>query len=124
MAYESKIIIVDRRVNKNSKGEIIYLYGEKLADMMMGCMGYNNGWKELFQTPIDYTLYIENEDKATNNDKYGEHLKYTTISNVIEWLEKEIARGNDYRRLKPLLGLLKGFDEQEWTELQIIHYGY
>lgn len=47
------------------------------------------------------------------------------FSTVIEWLEKEVEKSN-YRRLKPLLSLLKGFDLSQWRdgEMEIVHYGY
>lgn len=59
----------------------------------------------------------------TQVDCYGKHIKAASVKEVVEWLEKEILV-SDYRRLKPLLSLLKGFNEAEWECLEVLHYGY
>ena len=76
-------------------------------------------FEAIFNKEIDYKLFIDSVDI----DRHGEHLKYAPINKVIEWVEQKIKK-IDYRRLKPLLGLLKGFDQSKWDELQVIHYGY
>lgn len=123
MSYESKIIIVDRRAYKMSESGNYYVYPEQLASVDMGEINHES-WLELFATPIDYTLYIRSYDDAVDTDMYGDKMKYASIKAVKAWLEKQIQDGNDYRRLKPLLGLLNGFDESQWEELQVVHYGY
>lgn len=117
MGYESRLYIVKKCSQIN--------YAEKIAIFDCSCMGYNNGWKELFNKPFDCTLYLEDGDTEVEKDCYGEELKCADFSAVIEWLEKEVKK-SDYRRLKPLLGLLKSFDLSQWTdgEMLIVHYGY
>ena len=118
MGYESKIIIVDRHDNGH------FVFAEKLAEINMSKMGYGNGWREMFVNPVDYKLFINSCDEDTDEDCYGEHLKSTNVQTVIAWLESEIHKGNKYRRLPILLSLLKGFDESQWEQLQVVHYGY
>lgn len=118
MGYESRIIIVERHGGEQT------IFGEIISEVWMSKMGYNNGWRELFKNPIDYKLYIDDCEDGTDKDLYGKHLTYTDIKSVVNWLEKEIQKGNDYRRLPVLLSLLKGFDESQWVNLQVVHYGY
>lgn len=88
-------------------------------------MGYGNGWRELFNKPLGSKMYAEDGNTVIEEDCYGEKVKYSEFEPVIEWLEEEMKRSG-YRRLKPLLSLLKGFDLQEWKdgEMLIVHFGY
>ena len=121
MGYESRIFIIDRNERTTPKGDK-WVYGEKIAMVNMCKMGYDSGFHELFTKPIDYKIFIDGETE-TDVDCYGEHLKSATVQTVIDWLEKEI-KTDDYRRLPVLLGLLKGFQTDRWSELQVVHYGY
>lgn len=121
MGYESRIFIMDRNENEAPNGEK-YAWAEKIAMVNMCKMGYDSGFHELFTEPIDYKIFIDDEHDV-DEDCYGEHLKYATVQTVIDWLEKEIGK-DDYRRLPVLLGLLKGFQTDRWSELQVVHYGY
>ena len=122
MGYESRIFIIDRNERTTPKGDK-WVYGEKIAMVDMCKMGYDSGFHELFTEPIDYKIFIDGETE-TDTDCYGEHLKSATVQTVIEWLEKEISVADYYRRMRPLLGLLEGFNESDWSELQVVHYGY
>lgn len=122
MGYESRLFIMNRNECKRKSGKI-WVYAEKLAVIDMSCMGHNNGWKELFTEEIDYKIFTDGENEEDTDD-YGEHLKSGKIENIIRWLEEQIDNGNNYRRLKPLLGFLKEFNAERWDELQIVHYGY
>lgn len=88
-------------------------------------MGYGNGWRELFNKPFNCTMYADDGNTPIKEDCYGDGLEYADFQSVIGWLEKETQESN-YRRLKPLLSLLKGFDLSQWTdgEMQIVHFGY
>lgn len=126
MAYESRLFVVNRKKytlwSPLLRKDIYWVYGEKIADIKMRAMR-NEEFYALFDKEIDYKLFIDNNEIDTDKDEYGEHLKYAKISAVVAWLEEELTRSN-YRRLQPLLGLLRGFDEREWDELQVVHYGY
>lgn len=124
MGYESRIYIVEVNRDKNNNK---VTYAENIAAFNLCCMGYSNGWCELFKTPIDYDLYTDS-GKITK-DCYGEHLKSADIDTVIEWLEnyKELefqGKAEHYRGIDTLLATLKGFNKSAWSELQIVHYGY
>ncbi|MCI8378658.1 MAG: hypothetical protein HFH72_09090 [Lachnospiraceae bacterium] len=117
MGYESRVYIMRK---SNSMGG----FAEEIAKF--NCRGMSgNGWRELFSKPIDYKIFADDGNTEFDEDKYGEHLKYADFPTVIAWLEREVEK-EDYRRLKPLLSLLKGFDLSQWTdgEMQIVHYGY
>lgn len=129
MAYESRIMIVNAHREKNPENKDFgkVYYAEIVANIRLGCMGYNNGWRELFTKEIDFDLYAENSNETTREDKYGEVMKEGDIENIVAWLENvaPVFWGNNpYRRVKPLLGLLKGFDPARWEELHVVHYGY
>lgn len=121
MGYESRVFVVERNEIKHNDGTA-YVYAEKIADIKMSCM--YDGFTDLFNKKVDYKLYIDNGDEPTQTDKYGDVMTYTDCKTVIDFLEKLIADGENYRRLNPLLGLLKGIDEKQWNEIQIVHYGY
>ena len=120
MGYECKIFIVDvTRWKPENQSEQVY--AEIIATMKMCRMDYS--FYKLFTEEIDYEIYAEDGNHTTSRDRYGDKIKSAKIDKVIEWLESEIERDN-YRRLKPFLGLLKGFNPDMWNDLQILHYGY
>lgn len=119
MGYESRVFVVDRTEHKMEDNLV---YAEKIADIKM-CSMYD-GFTDLFDKEVDYELYVDNADESTKTDRYGKVMTYTDCKTVIDYLEKLIADGKDYRRLTVLLGLLKGFNEDEWENIQVVHYGY
>lgn len=124
MGYESRLYIVDVHRNKQegSKDFGKVYFAERIATLELSCMGYTNGWKDLFDKPIDYKIFVT-DDEDTNKDKYGEIMKSADFDKVIHWLETKGAEEH-YRRIAPVLGMLKGFNRSEWDELQIVHFGY
>lgn len=114
MGYESRLYIVE--THKNSS------YAEKIATISMSKMG-GNGWNELFNKPFEYEMYADDGNTLLTEDRYGEKLTYAEFEPVIKWLETK-GKEMDYRRIAPLLGLLKSFDRSQWDELKIVHYGY
>ena len=121
MGYESRVIVVNRNEIKHGDGTT-FVYAEKIADIKMSCMF--NGFKALFDKEVDYELYIDNGDESTKTDMYGDVMTYTDCRTVIDYLENLMADGENYRRLSVLLGLLKGFNEEQWDDIQVVHYGY
>ena len=116
MGYESRVYVI----SKNKRSD----YGEKIAVFNCSKMG-DNGWRNLFTKPIDFTSYHEDGDTPIAEDDYGEICKYTDLKTVIQWLEDHT---NGYRRAETLLDLLKSFDNEKWInndwEILILHYGY
>lgn len=121
MGYESRVFVVNRNEIKHPDGTA-YVYAEKIADIKMSCMCTE--FKNLFDKKVDYELFIDNGVESTQTDKYGDVMTYTDCKAVIDYLEKLIASGDNYRRLTVLLGLLKGINEEQWVNIQVVHYGY
>lgn len=116
MSVESRIYVVDR--NQILKD----VYARQIASMNLEKTSYR--FRQIFNKPIDYKLYLDGSDEEIDEDLYEDHLAFAPISKVIEWLEQEIAVGDYERHMGPLLGLLKGFNEKDWIELQVVHFGY
>lgn len=113
MGYESKIIIV----NHYSKE-----FTEKIAEYKASEMRYI--FPDLFESDFDGKICEEHFEELTNKDCYGNKIKYTKdFKKVIDFLEKE-EKKEHYRRLKPLIGLLKGFNPEEWNNLIILYFEY
>ena len=97
-----------------------------------------NDFYDLFRNEgqeIDFDLYGDNCGDIEANltiDPYGEHCRMVKPERVIEYIESLMAGDdedwNNYRRLAPLLGLLKGFNPDQWEsdreKFWIVHYGY
>ena len=137
MGYESKLVIVKvDKVTKVETGETLFAFGEIIAEINMSKM-YSD-FPNIFTNAVDYDVFIDDENEPTTEDKYGDKLKTTGVQTVIDYIERKIAEGEEYRRLKPCLAFLKALNTEEWkqdiesgkfkdrntTKLQVIHYGY
>lgn len=125
MSYESRVYIVNVIRENDPKSED---YGkaraaEIISQFNLSSMGYNNGWRELFNKPIDFEIYAEDGDVATSEDKYGAHLQAGDLGAIIDWLEAW-PDTRTYRRIPPFLAALNAINPGEWDELKIVHYGY
>ena len=121
MGYESRVLIVNRNEIERIDGTH-YVYVEQIGDIKMSCMP--NGFINLFDNKIDYKLFVDNANKKTQTDRYGDIMTYTDCKTIINYLENLITSGENHRRLTMLLGLLKGINEKQWTNIQVVHYGY
>lgn len=115
MSYESRVYVI--RLSEFDKITI----GEIIASVNMGCM--KKSFHNLFKTPLDTKVY-DHSDLNIREDMYGDRVNYAEIEDVIEYLRLQI-KICDYRRLKPLLGLLEGIDKTQWENSKIVavHYG-
>ena len=121
MTY-SKLFIVEvhRQDDATSKSYKQPLYTETIAGFDIGNMGDYEELKKLFSTLIDYSVTTENgEPLKLAHYGYESELYGTTVDKVIDWLE-HYPQPN--RRIAPLLGLLKGFKEGEWKNLQVVRH--
>ena len=118
MGYESRLYIVEVW-DVPTMGKP---YGEVIASINMCKMP--SDFSKLFINPIEYNCYLNSDEEYTKTDRYGDPIKDTDISTVINWLNNYIIKGKHYRRILPLYGLLSGFDETEWDNLRIVHFGY
>lgn len=129
MGYESRIIIanVTRFPETHFRGKInpALTFAEEIASIKMGCM--DSSFLLLFNKEIDYLINKPGTDEQTMVDCYGKCIKSGNINEIIQWLEDKV-KDDDYRRLNPLLGLLKGFNTEQWNysenSLEVLHYGY
>lgn len=117
MGYCSKIFIVARSKRP--------MFDTESVIASFDCCKMDYQFRDIFTKEIDYKLFADDGNTIFNTDRYGYHLKSADFRTVIDWLTDRVKK-DDYRRLKPLLGMLKGFDLSKWTEydMQIVHYGY
>lgn len=130
MGYESKVIIMDR----TGKGCALELMRIDVCNM--GCTKHNGkSFPEVFDTPIDFELFVkcdccgECNNEYLRTDRYGKHCNYTTIDNLIEWLTGAMEADAElagYRRAKMLLNTLKALKESEndFDGMVAVHFGY
>lgn len=120
MGYESRTFIMNVHESSPLMGK---KWAEWIAIIELSCMGYSNGWMKTFTKPVDYAIYMPDADEEIQEDCYGDKLMAASIDDVITCLER-IEADRHYRRIPPLLAMLKSFDRSEWDELQVVHYGY
>lgn len=119
MGYESKIYIVKKsRLSPDDDGKRF----ANVVSMFDACNF--PGLPGVFKLKTDCFIYADDGNTHISKDSYGDELTEAPLSDVIEFLENEIANGNTYRRINPLLQLLKGFDMEQWENLVCLHYGY
>lgn len=118
MGYESRLYIV----NKTDIIDNEMFYAEKIAEFNL-CTVYDVSSK-IKQYPVT-NAYIYSDDGNTRilEDMYGERLTEIPINDVILIIE-EAMKNDEYRRYKPCLQLLKGFNQLQWKNLVVLHYGY
>lgn len=123
MGYESKLYIVYKGTIE-SEGK---RYAHKIAEYDL-CTCYPLSDILRHRPATDCYIYADDGDTMILEDRYGYPLTETTVSDVIRILERDIARGETYRRIEPLLAMLKVFEQQEkdgrWNDLVVLHYGY
>jgi len=135
--YEHRLFIVNREeLYPREEGKSGFVFANVIAEY--NCSRMPTKFFDLFADAkeIDFGLFAENSDEETMTDRYGAHCTMLKPSAVIDYLENlmanEDSEWHDYRRLAPLLGLLKGFNPEQWEEFRIdgndslwvVHYGY
>jgi hypothetical protein len=121
MGYESRVIVVNVNRHLLKNGMEKWVYAERIADIKMSKM--DSDFPKLFTKDIDYKIFKPHTEEETDTDCYGAHIKSADIQTVVGWLEENMKH-DDYRRLAPLYGLLKGFNPEQWECLEVLHYGY
>ena len=134
MGYESRIYFVRKYGTKcYTKGLENYYISEIIAEITMCKMGYSdevNQFTKLFDTEIDFTLYLPDSDDEGNeivkdrvDDSYGVHMKYGDCHKLRKQMKKILkSKDGDYWRFKVLYKMLKAFEEFE--DVYVVHYGY
>lgn len=121
MGYESRIYIVRKgRIYDETYGK---RWAEKIA--MFDMCKYPR-LADLMRSKPATDCYIYEGDTIIIEDCYGEPLYEASCSDVIALLEKDVENGEDYRRIFPLLAMLKTFEEhkEQWGEIAVLHFGH
>jgi bisphosphoglycerate-independent phosphoglycerate mutase (AlkP superfamily) len=118
MGYESKLYVVEKTgmMENNNK-----TFAKVIATFDLCKFG---NFKEVFKTETDCYIYADDGNTQIVKDCYNEALTEASLSDVIAYLEKYQAEQEPYRRVAPVLGLLKGFDMSEWNNIVVLHYGH
>jgi hypothetical protein len=131
MGYESKLFIVDKKHNcyRKDDGKV---WGELIASYDMCVFPPFN---DVFVQPTNCYIYLdnggnkENSEQEVKEDKYGKPLTEASLKDVISCLENLNEEDRKYRRVAPLLALLRSFQQEldegnPWEELTVLHYGH
>lgn len=122
MGYESKIYIVAKMYLKDRNNmtycDVIAMFN------MCKCQGL----ADVFKRKTDCYFYADDGNTKVLKDRYDKDLTEATVEDVIYKLEEIIANGENYRRIFPLLSVLRTLNKQQknklWDEVVVIHYGY
>lgn len=123
MGYESTIYFV--RPFKELKGEC-----EIIASLEMCNMGHTRAieaFKKLFDTPIDFKLFMPECDEdykkcLVSEDKYGEPLKTGDTDKMYEAIKTVLYEDPEYWRFNILKDMLFAF--RPYKDVYVVHYGH
>ena len=123
MGYESKLYVVEKSNIKFPSEEKRYCMVIAMFDL---CKFYPLSMLLNQYPDTDCYFYADDGDTQVLEDKYGSPLKEIPIDDVVEILECDLDNGSEYRRIYPLLAMLKDLqnNNHRWGELVILHYGY
>ena len=127
MGYESTLLVVENYGNVSARHGN-RSYADVIATIDLCCMPYDfhhlvkDHWYD-----SECYVYIGNDEVF--EDLYGAPLMATSLPIAISDLRKIDAMildmdGERYRRLPPAIALLEGFDQSQWDELLVLHYGH
>ncbi len=119
MGYESKLFVVEKYERGTAKG---MQYGTLVA-MFDLCKCYAVSDRMRHYNKTDTYIYLTGMEEPVVEDLYGEPLKEIPLADAIK-IVREAAENDEYRRLKPCLSLLEGFETEKWRELVVLHYGH
>lgn len=124
MGYESKLYIVEKGYHRDDDSRV---YAQVIATFDM-CKCYFLSDVLTKEPKTNCYFYSDYGNDRVVEDKYGDALTETSVDTVINILEEAIEMGEEYRRIFPLLSMLKTFKEQQaenkWINLVVLHYGH
>lgn len=120
MGYESKLYVVNKTTSKNFADT--HFYAQKLAMYDLSKTGEETIFKQFPAT--DCYIYADDGNTEVLKDRYGEPLREIPINATIKLLEDLETKYPGYRRWSPCIALLRGFDQTQWDNLVVLHYGY
>ena len=118
MGYESRLYVVeksslfDERYNKRW-AEVVAVFD------LCKCDSVTSQFRDYPATDCFITIGATDVEK----DLYGKPLNEIPIKDAIKILRKA-AKTDTYRRYKPCIALLNGFDLSQWGDLVVLNYGH
>ena len=121
MGYESRLYVVEKcNTTENVNGKSLK-WAEVVA-MIDLCKCYPVSDK-MRKYPETDAFFYDSADKKVTEDLYGEPLREIPLSDAIQIVGQAMESGY-YRRYEPAMGLLKGFNADDWGDLVVLHYGH
>jgi len=119
MGYESKLYVVEK-ANRYMNEDMRYCQVIAMFDL---CKFYPLSCNISHYPKTECYFYADDGNTKVLEDKYGEPLKEIPIEDVIDILEENLYNGSDYRRIYPILSMLKEFERKknQWGELAVLH---
>lgn len=119
MGYESKLYVIDKSdifdANKMRFGVVVASF-----DL---CKVHSVATDVRHYPKTDAYFYSNDGNTIITEDLYGKPLTEVPVPDMIQILERAANDGH-YRRFKPCIQMLKGFDLSEWGNLVVLHYGH
>lgn len=124
MGYESRFYIVKKSsleiMEDNNKiwCDVLASFNmSKVQDIYMRIKNYPK---------TNCYFYSDIGSETVLEDRYGDKLIEIPINDMIAIMGEVIKEDPEYRRFKPFLSLLLGFNLNQWTDnsLVVLHYGY
>lgn len=123
MGYESKLFIVDKSKYSSPSIENGRHWCEIIATFDL-CKVYSVSDIMRKYPETDGYIYLPGYDDPIISDLYDEIMKEIPIKDAIKIIEDAEKAEPNYRRFKPCISLLKSFNENEWENLVVLHYGH
>ena len=130
MGYDSRLYIVDKHeslvnipVVIDGEDYGVRKYGEVIGRIEMGkCPVVQNFMKDMPET--DCYIYADDGNTQIVVDRYDKVMTECPINELLTIVEQAVYEGDTYRRLTALLSFLKGFKEDNWDDIVVLHYGH
>lgn len=123
MGYESRLYIVEKS-SLNKDPDIGLRFAGIVSVFNLSKVGKVSD-QFLNYPDTDCFIYADDGNTRITEDRYGDALKEIPIKDAIEILKNAAKEDNwYYRRFKPVVALLEGFELDKWKDLAILHYGY
>lgn len=124
MGYESKLFVVEKSMMPyHERDGMQYCQVIAMFDL---CKFYPLIDILNYYPDTNCYFYMLDGNTRVYEDMYGDPLKEIPIADVIDVLEEELDKGENYRRIYPLLEMLKAFEEHrdQWHKVVVLHFGY
>lgn len=123
MAYESRIYVVNKFDTKGFDECVKNYYSCETIAVFNLCR-IDDEILGMIQNNAETDCYIwDNEGNPTHTDKYGKGMIEMSLEEALK-IFIHAKNFYDYRRYTPIVGLLSGFNLNEWSNLVVLHYGY